>query len=916
MTLKPTIDLEESMKKLVIGILAHVDAGKTTLSEAFLYESGKIRKLGRVDHQDAYLDTFALEKQRGITIFSKQARLSWSDVEVTLLDTPGHVDFSTEMERTLSVLDYAILIISGSDGVQGHTETLWRLLKRYHIPTFLFINKMDLEGIEKEKILQELSEKLSDNCIDFSAVGEKADNDAFLETVAMCDEDTLEEYMDTGTISKEKFISCIHTRKLFPCYFGSALKMEGVKELMDGLSVYTTENTYPEAFGAKIYKIARDEQNNRLTYLKVTGGSLSVKMALSNKDKIESGAEKGEVWEEKVNQIRLYSGTKFETATEVPAGTVCAVTGLTNTYPGESLGIEVMDSIPILEPVLTYQILLPPEIDPQKFFRQLKELEEEDPQLHILWQESLQEIHIQLMGEVQIEILKQVIKERFNILVEFGNGNIVYKETIKNVVEGVGHFEPLRHYAEVHLQLEPGELGSGMQFATACSEDDLDKNWQRLIYTHLEEKEHLGVLTGSPITDMKITLIGGKAHIKHTEGGDFRQATYRAIRQGLKMAESVLLEPYYAFTLEVPSEHVGRALTDIQRMSGNFDNPEIQGENSIIKGSAPVSTMRDYVKEVVAYTRGKGRMFCQLKGYEPCHNQDEVVDAIGYDSEQDTENPTCSVFCAHGAGFLVPWNEVPDYMHVESCLRTETKITPIPFVPVQRSEASIEQEEAALEKIMLREFGEQRKRFDDYGNVYYGEQAEKELKRKKIKSTEADPKYKKDYTPKKEQKEYLLVDGYNIIFSWEELNELAKKSLDAARFKLMDYLCNYQGYKNATVIVVFDAYKVKGNPGSVEKYHNIYMVFTKEAETADMYIEKVAHEIGRKYKVTVATSDGLEQMIILRQGAIRMSAQDLKKDMEDMQKHMEDTYHTNDADTKQTLSHGLADKLKNFNHMK
>ena len=902
------------MKKLVIGILAHVDAGKTTLSEALLYESGKIRKLGRVDHQDAYLDTFALEKERGITIFSKQARLSWEDVEVTLLDTPGHVDFSTEMERTLGVLDYAILVISGSDGVQGHTETLWRLLKRYHIPTFLFVNKMDLEGVEKETLLQELSDKLSDNCIDFSFVEENMDNETFLETIAMCDEEMLDAYMDTGAISKEKIISCIHACKLFPCFFGSALKMEGVKELMGGLSAYTMENTYPKTFGAKVYKIARDEQNNRLTYLKITGGSLSVKMPLTNKDKIDAGTGKGEVWEEKVNQIRLYSGTKFETAAEVEAGMVCAVTGLTYTYPGESLSAEMADSLPILEPVLTYQILLPPELDAQKVFRQLKELEEEDPQLHILWQEALQEIHIQLMGEVQIEILKQVIKERFQILVEFGSGNIVYKETIKNTVEGVGHFEPLRHYAEVHLQLEPAELGSGLQFAIACSEDDLDKNWQRLIYTHLEEKEHLGVLTGSPITDMKITLIGGKAHIKHTEGGDFRQATYRAIRQGLKMAETVLLEPYYAFTLEVPSEHVGRALTDIQRMSGSFDNPEIHGENSIIKGSAPVSTMRDYLKEVVAYTHGKGRLFCELKGYEACHNQEEVVKTIGYDSEQDTANPTCSVFCAHGAGFLVPWNEVPDYMHVESCLKTKCDVTTsFPTIPVQRSEASIEYEEAELEKIMVREFGAQRKRFDDYGNVYYGEQAKKEMKRKKIKSTEADPKYKKEYTPKKSEQEYLLVDGYNIIFSWEELNELAKNNLDAARFKLMDLLCNYQGYKNATVIVVFDAYKVKGNPGSVEKYHNIYTVFTKEAETADMYIEKVAHKIGHKYKVTVATSDGLEQLIIMRQGAIRMSAQDLKKDMESMQRYLEETYHTTDSTGKQTLSNGLAKQLKKLN---
>ena len=870
------------MKKLVMGILAHVDAGKTTLSEGLLYTSGMIRKMGRVDHQNTFLDNFALEKERGITIFSKQARLNWENIEITLLDTPGHVDFSTEMERTLQVLDYAILVISGIDGVQGHTKTLWRLLKLYEIPTFIFVNKMDLVDEKQKSLLQDLQSQLDENCIDFS----QKNTEEFFENIAMCTEKALEEYMEQGVLTTETIAKTIAARNIFPVYFGSALKLKGIEEFMQGIVEYTKRIAYPEAFAGKVYKIARDEQNNRITYLKVTGGSLKVKMPVSNRMQVENGQDKGEIWEEKINQIRLYSGTKFETVQEVEAGTVCAVTGLSFTYPGENLGMEQSGNAPILEAVLSYQIIIPEELDVQKVFRQLKELEEDDPQLQIVWNEHLQEMHIQLMGEVQIEILKEVIKERFGYLVEFGEGNVVYKETITTTVEGVGHFEPLRHYAEVHLLLEPGEQGSGMQFFTDCSEDLLDKNWQRLILTHLEEKEHIGVLTGSVITDMKITLVAGKAHKKHTEGGDFRQATYRAIRQGLKLAESKLLEPYYAFSIELPSEYVGRALNDIQQMHGKFENPEIAGDKSIIKGQAPVATMSGYVKELNSYTHGMGRLTCELAGYYTCHNQEEVMEQVGYDSEADVENPTCSVFCAHGAGYLVPWNEVYEHMHIE-CRKSQKDILAqsIPVIAEKRSRKTLEQDEAMLEKIMLREFGAETRRFDDYGNVYYGEEAQVEQKRKKIKSTDADPKYQKNHQLKPPKEEYLLVDGYNIIFSWEELNELAKVNLDSARMKLMDWLCNYQGYKNVNIIVVFDAYKVKGNPGSVERYHNIHVVFTKEAETADMYIEKTTHEIGKKYKVTVATSDGLEQVIIMQQGANRMSATDLKRDMEWIEKN-------------------------------
>lgn len=864
------------MKKITIGILAHVDAGKTTLSEAMLYTSGNIKKLGRVDHQDAFLDTFSLEKERGITIFSKQARFEWKNVSYCLVDTPGHVDFSTEMERSLQVLDYAILVVNGTDGVQGHTETLWKLLRNYQIPTFLFVNKMDLHGKSKEELLGEIQEQFSENCISFM---EADKNQSFYEEVAMCDETVLENYMEMGMITEQEIGELIRQRKLFPCFFGAALKLDGVEMFMDAMSSLVQEKTYLEKFGARIYKIARDEQNTRLTYMKITGGNLKVKESILGC----SNDKNGDVveWEEKVNQIRLYSGEKYTTVNEIYAGEICAVTGLTRTLPGQSLGADSTKIEQVLQPVLTYKVELEEGIDPIVAYRKIVILEEEDPQLHIIWNEQLKEIHMQLMGEVQIDILKEMIKERFNLLVEFGDGNIVYKETIDSVVEGVGHFEPLRHYAEVHVILEPGEQGSGMQFDVQCSEDKLDKNWQRLVYTHFEEREHIGVLTGSVLTDMKITLVAGRAHNKHTEGGDFRQATYRAIRQGLKKAKSVLLEPYYAFTLVVPAEQLGRAMNDVQRMSGAFEVPDTGQEYTVLKGKAPVSEMRDYLKEVNAYTHGKGTLTCEVAGYFPCHNQEEVIEKIGYDSESDLENPTCSVFCAHGSGFLVPWDEVEQYMHVESVLEKIEEVEEInPITSVNRS-GSVEQNEAELEKIYLREFGSRKKRFDDYGNVYYSQEERKTLpKPPKEKEYAGDPKYQKKTKVSKQQNEYLLVDGYNIIFSWEELRSLARENLDAARMKLLEIMCNYQGYRGIQVIVIFDAYKVKGGMGSVEQYQNIHVVFTKEAETADMYIEKVTHEIGKKYKVTVATSDGTEQVIIMQQGAYRMSAADLKSSVD------------------------------------
>ena len=856
------------MKNIVMGILAHVDAGKTTLSESMLYLSGTVRKLGRVDHKDAFLDTYALERDRGITIFSKQAVFSLGNKKVNLLDTPGHVDFSAEMERTLQVLDYAVLVISGADGVQGHTETLWKLLKLYDIPTFIFINKMDQQGTDQAALLSELKERLDEGCIAFG----KEESTETLEELAMTDEKVLDYFMEHESIRKEDICRLIKERRVFPCYFGSALKLEGVQELLYGFERYMEPYTGTEEFGAKVFKISRDGRGERLTFLKVTGGKLVVKMPVNLVNK-----------EEKVNQIRIYSGAKYETVNEVEAGGVCAVTGLVSSYIGQGFGVEKGTAAPFLEPVLTYQMILPDGADTTKVLRELKQLEEEEPLLNIVWNPALEEIHVQLMGEVQTEILKTMIAERFHLDVEFGTGKIVYKETIKNPVVGVGHNEPLRHYAEVHLKMEPLETGSGLVFDADCSEDVLDRNWQRLILTHLQEREHPGVLTGSPITDMKITIVAGRAHLKHTEGGDFRQATYRAVRQGLKSAESILLEPWYSFVLEVPSDQVGRAMSDIGQMNGSFEGPEAEDKQGMVRltGTAPASEMRDYQREVWAYTKGRGRITFTLKGYEPCHNAEEVIEQIGYDSERDIDNPTGSVFCAHGAGFLVKWDEVPEYMHIKEDFLSEGSDE------ISEEEQTITGnarfgnssyssgygDDPELLAIMEREFGSKQKERDRYSG-YRKQTVSAPMPRKTV---------IKDTEPKKE---YLLVDGYNVIFAWEELNELAKASIDAARNKLMDILSNYQGFTGCTLILVFDAYKVKGSQGEVQKYHNIYVVYTKEAETADQYIEKTTHEIGRKYKVTVATSDALEQVIVMGQGAYRISARDFYEDVERTEKQI------------------------------
>lgn len=877
-------------KHICLGILAHVDAGKTTLSESMLYTAGSIRKLGRVDHQDAFLDTFELERARGITIFSKQAEFVWKDMEITLLDTPGHVDFSAEMERALQVMDFAVLVISGADGVQGHTVTLWRLLKQYQIPVFLFINKMDQEGTDRELILKELKKRLSDGCVCFHELSnlENAE-DSCLENLAVCEEGMLEEYLETGKLGLDSVVRAVRERKVFPCYFGSALRLEGVEELMEGLRTYMASPAYSHEFGAKVYKIARDEQGNRLTYLKVTGGTLHVKDVLPGT-------------EEKINQIRIYSGAKYEAVQSAAAGRVCAVTGPVSTYPGQGLGAEKELDMFILEPVLTYQIQLPEDCDVHQMLLNLKQLEEEEPQLHIVWEEQLGEIHAQLMGEVQTEVLKSMIWERFKVRVEFGEGNIVYKETIEEPVEGVGHFEPLRHYAEVHLLLEPGERGSGLQFTSACSEDVLDRNWQRLILTHLEEKEHKGVLTGAAVTDMKITLTAGRAHLKHTEGGDFRQATYRAVRQGLKKAKSILLEPYYEFRLEMSSDHIGRAMSDIQKMYGRFDHPGIDGGTAVLTGIVPVATMRGYQREFISYTGGQGRMFCSLRGYEPCHDQEAVISASCYDSEADMENPTGSVFCAHGAGFVVKWDQVEEYMHMESTLKTDApeQDSFVYIPPASGSSSRIELTQSELDAIYRRTPDPVKRR---------AQSAPVTVKAPEKKPS--DGKWEERQKNKISRETFLLVDGYNIIFAWEDLSALAEVNIESARDKLMDILCNYQGYKQCTLILVFDAYKVEGNPGEVLKHHNIYVVYTKEAETADQYIEKTVRRIGRGYDVTVATSDALEQVIILGQGAQRMSADGLKEEIELMQNEIRSEYLNKPENARNYLFDHMSEELVN-----
>jgi len=844
------------MKKLVVGILAHVDAGKTTLSEGFLYVSGALRKLGRVDHGDAFLDTDVLERERGITIFSKQAVLTVGETEVTLLDTPGHVDFSAEMERTLQVLDCAILVISGTDGVQGHTRTLWRLLERYGVPTFLFVNKMDLAGADRSAVLAQLQGQLDGGCLDFG--GEKAARD---EAAAMCSENAMDQFLDTGAVEEDTLKNLVAQRKVFPCWFGSALKLDGVEDCLTGLERYAPRLEYPEKFGAKVFKIGRDSQGARLTWLKVTGGSLKVKTPLS-------GGQGEDRWEEKADQLRIYSGTKFKAVDLVTAGTVCAVTGLTRTYPGQGLGVEEASGQPLLEPVLTYRLILPQGVDPHAALPKLRQLEEEDPMLRILWDERWKEIHVQLMGQIQLEVLKRLIADRFSMEVDFGAGSIVYKETIAGAVEGMGHFEPLRHYAEVHLLMEPGARGSGLRVGSTCSTDQLDLNWQRLILTHLLERDHPGVLTGSPITDLKITLVAGKAHLKHTEGGDFRQATYRAVRQGLMQAQTILLEPFYDFRLELPPDCVGRAMTDLQTMGGTAEGPESAGDLSLLTGYAPVAGLRDYWQEVTAYTRGRGRLSCTVRGYEPCHNQEEVAAAIGYDPERDVDNPADSVFCAHGGGFNVKWDQVRDYMHVDSGLtvQEESEEEPCQAAGGQREYrgGSLEQDKE-LQAVFER----------TYGKV---ERQDFQPQQKRPARTSLDEKY--SIRSQKTGPEYLLVDGYNIIFAWEELEQVARRDVAAARGMLMDILSNYQGYRKCVVILVFDAYKVKGNPGSVEKVNNIHVVYTKEAETADAYIEKATYDLGKDHRVRVATSDGLEQMIILGHGALRVSARTFKAEVE------------------------------------
>ena len=851
--------MESTRKQIVLGILAHVDSGKTTLSEAMLYRAGVTRRLGRVDHKDAFLDTDALEKERGITIFSKQALLTAGDTDITLLDTPGHVDFSTETERTLQVLDYAVLVVSGTDGVQSHTETLWRLLRRYHVPTFVFVNKMDLPGMERQELLAQLNRRLGEGFVDFGA--EQADRD---EALALCDENLMDRMLDAGQLQDADLIPAIARRHVFPCWFGAALKLEGVDALLDGLDRYTRPAPALEAFGAKAFKVSQDEQGARLTWLRVTGGELKVKAQLT-------GEADGEPWAEKANQLRLYSGAKYTLAEAIGPGQVCAVTGLTKARPGEGLGAERDSDLPVLEPVLSYQVLLPEGADVHAALGKLHRLEEEEPQLHVVWNETLGEIHVQLMGEIQLEVLRSLLAERFGLEVEFGPGGILYKETITEPMEGVGHYEPLRHYAEVHLKLEPLPRGSGMQFAADCREEVLDKNWQRLVLTHLEEKQHLGVLTGSPLTDVKITLIAGRAHLKHTEGGDFRQATYRAVRQGLMLAKSQLLEPWYAFRLEVPAENIGRAMSDIQRMEGAFDPPESGEETAVLTGFAPVSTMRSYPMEVVSYTRGRGHLSLTLDGYRPCHNAQEVIAAIGYEPEHDLDNPADSVFCAHGAGFMVPWDQVRSHMHVDSGWGKSTR-------PEQ--EAAVPQRRAMAYRATLEEDAELLKIFErTYGPIKRDPLAAFRPVQKRERPDFAAEQW--EIAP-----EYLLVDGYNIIFAWDELNALSKESLDAARHKLMDILCNYQGFQKCVLILVFDAYRVPGSPGSIEQYHNIHVVYTKEAETADMFIERVTHEIGRNRRVRVATSDGMEQIIILGHGALRVSARMFHEEVQNVEKQI------------------------------
>ena len=848
------------MKRLVIGILAHVDSGKTTLSEAMLYRAGALRRLGRVDHRDAFLDTDALERSRGITIFSKQALLSLPEAELTLLDTPGHVDFSSEAERALQVMDYAILVISGTDGVQSHTETLWRLLERYQVPVFVFINKLDLAGADRAARMDELRRRFGSGCVDLSAAGSSDD-------LALCSEELFETITSGGTPDDAQLADAVARRELFPCFFGAALRLEGVDELLDALQRLTRPLPGRREFGARIFKVTRSDSGERLTWLKVTGGELKVKAELSSRP------DARRAWRGKADQLRLYSGAKFSLVSTAEPGTVCAVTGLTDSYAGEGLGFEPDAAAPALEPVLRYRVLLPAGCDETAALRQLRELEQEDPMLHVVWDEHLGEVHLQLMGEVQLEILQSLIERRFGLRVEFDEGGILYKETISARVEGVGHYEPLRHYAEVHLLLEPGEPGSGIQLGSACREDSLAANWQRLILTHLAEKAHRGALTGAPLTDVKITLVAGRAHPKHTEGGDFRQATYRAVRQGLRTAAAqgacVLLEPWYEFSLRLPQESVGRALADMPRLHAEFEPPASEGDMALISGKAPVAALRGYAREVAAYTRGRGQLSCLPGGYAPCHNTDEVIAASGYDIDADTANTADSIFCSHGAGVLVRWDEVPEHMHIPSVLARDERLSHGPAedggMPSRAARAADYRSALAADKELMAIFER------TYCPIRRDPvQAMRTVKRRPAAESQA---RRAPSRPKPEGPEHLLVDGYNVIFAWDELKALAADNLDAARQRLMDILCNYAGYRQCVPILVFDAYKVKGGEREVEQYHNLYVVYTKEAETADMYIEKATHEIARRYHTRVVTSDTTEQLIILGNGALRISSQ-------------------------------------------
>ena len=829
-------------KRIVIGILAHVDAGKTTLSEALLYTAGTRRTLGRVDHGSAFLDTDTLERERGITIFGKTALLSVEDVDFTLIDTPGHVDFSAEMERALAVLDCAVLVISGTDGVQSHTRTLLRLLERYRVPAFVFVNKLDLPGADRTRLMGQLSAALP-GCVDFSAP-ERDEN------TALCDEAALERFLETGALDGATVTELIRARKLFPVFFGSALKTEGVDALLGALAAYAPTSSSGDDFGARVFKISRDAQGARLTWLRVTSGTLRAKTPLAY-------TVNGERYEEKADQLRLYSGEKFQNAAELSAGMVAAVTGLSHTRPGQALGDAADAEQPLLEPVLTYRLILPDGVEPHAALPKLRELEDEDPMLQLVWNERSHELHVRLMGPIQLEILQRVISDRFGYAVTFGTGGIVYRETVAAPVLGMGHFEPLRHYAEVQLLIEPGERGSGVRAASAVPVDDLALNWQRLIFTHIFEREHPGVLTGSPLTDVKLTLVAGRAHLKHTEGGDFRQATYRAIRQGLMRAESVLLEPYYDFRLELPPENVGRAMADIQSMGGTADAPETEDGHVLLTGSAPVAGLRDYAQTLAIYTRGAGRLSCAVRGYEPCADAAAVIAAIGYDPERDVENPASSVFCEHGGSVTVPWDEAPKRMHLDSGIRLGGSAGADAPAPARRRGNTAAYSDAELMALFERTYGKvERKAF--------------EPPKTPARVSLDEGRYNVDLPLG--GTEYLLVDGYNVIFAWDELERLAREDIAAARAALTGILANYRGYRGCVVILVFDAYKVKGNPGSVETVDGVKVVYTREAQTADSYIERATYELRKERRVRVATSDNLEQLIILGHGAQRVSA--------------------------------------------